>query len=114
MEHAEPARKLRVSVAYSPAAGQVDEVVLSVERGATLADALRLSGMLERHPAIDPSVNRVGIWGQLRQGDAVLRDGDRVEVYRPLVVDPKDARRQRERQQRDARAAGNPSGSRRR
>lgn len=90
-----PAEMLTVSVAYSPRAGVVDEVVLSLPRGATLADALRASGMLERHAEIDPASAKLGIWGRVQAGDTLLRERDRVEVYRPLIVDPKEARRLR-------------------
>ena len=90
---------LAVTVAYSPKAGQVDEREVRLEAGATLLDALRSSGLLDRYPEIDPHAQAVGIWGQFRPLDAALRDGDRVEVYRPLRVDPKEARRLRQRRQ---------------
>ncbi|HEV7914256.1 MAG TPA: RnfH family protein, partial [Albitalea sp.] len=96
--HASP---ISVVVAYSAAPRQVDHVALSLPAGATVHDALRASGLLERHPAIDLASQKVGVWGKLRALDAPLRDGDRVEVYRPLKVDPKEARRQRYRRHRD-------------
>lgn len=86
---------LAVTVAYSPRAGEVDEVALQVEQGATVGDALRASGLLVRHPAIDLGVLKVGVWGRVQPLDALLRERDRVEVYRPLTVDPKEARRLR-------------------
>ena len=86
---------LRIVVAYSPAAGQVDVVNLSLPEGTTVMQALRASGLLERHTGVDLATHKIGVWGKLRSPDDVLRDGDRVEVYRPLVVDPKEARRQR-------------------
>lgn len=86
---------LTVSVAYSPRAGVVDEVVLSLPRGATLQDALHASGMLQRHAEIDPAHAKIGIWGRVQPGETPLRERDRVEVYRPLTVDPKEARRLR-------------------
>jgi putative ubiquitin-RnfH superfamily antitoxin RatB of RatAB toxin-antitoxin module len=89
-----------VTVAYSPAAGVVDEVALQVDAGATLADALRASGLLERHPAIDLAAQKVGIWGRVLPLSTPLRERDRVEVYRPLTVDPKEARRLRYRKDR--------------
>lgn len=91
-----------VTVAYSPRPGEVDEIALVVEEGATLLDALRTSGMLERHPAIDLAVQKVGIWGRVLPPDTRLRERDRVEVYRPLTVDPKEARRLRYRKDRRA------------
>ena len=99
MDRAEGGASLSVTVAYSPAAGIVDVVTVHLPPGATLLDALNESGLLQRHPAIDPRVQAVGVWGQRRSVDSVLRDGDRVEVYRPLVIDPMDARRLRQRRQ---------------
>jgi uncharacterized protein len=90
---------LAVKVAYSPYAGAVDEAALAVPHDAVLLDALRSSGVLERHPEIDLCSARVGIWGRLRALDAPLRDGDRIEIYRPLQVDPMEARRLRQRRQ---------------
>ena len=67
------------------------------EADATIAEALQRSGW-----AIPADV-RVGVWGRLRATTDALRDRDRVELYRPLTVDPKEARRQRYRAQRGAR-----------
>ncbi|WP_341891644.1 RnfH family protein [Variovorax sp. YR752] len=90
-----PADTVQVSVAYSPGPGVVDEVAVSLPRGATLIDAIRASGLLERHAGIDPAHARLGIWGRVQAPQTVLRERDRVEVYRPLTVDPKEARRLR-------------------
>lgn len=90
-----PAERLRVSVAYSPRAGEVDEVTLELRAGATLIDAIRASGVLQRHPAIDLARARRGVWGRVQPDETVLRERDRVEIYRPLQVDPKEARRVR-------------------
>jgi len=95
------AARIAVVVAYSPAAQRVDQVVLSLPSGATVQDALAASGLLQRHGEIDLALNKVGVWGRLRPLDSPLREGDRVEVYRPLKVDPKEARRQRYRSHRD-------------
>jgi putative ubiquitin-RnfH superfamily antitoxin RatB of RatAB toxin-antitoxin module len=92
---------LAVTVAYSGSARQVDRVALSLPAGATVGDALRQSGLLERHSEIELDSLKVGVWGKLRPLTDVLRDGDRVEVYRPLKVDPKEARRQRYRSHRE-------------
>jgi putative ubiquitin-RnfH superfamily antitoxin RatB of RatAB toxin-antitoxin module len=98
MANAEAA-PLAVSVAYSPRAGVVDEVQLRLAAGACVSDALRASGLLERHPQINLAVQRVGVWGQVVGLDAPLRERDRVEVYRPLTIDPKEARRLRQKRQ---------------
>ena len=100
MARGEPPATLAVTVAYSPRAGVVDEVALSLAAGATVRDALQASGLVTRHPNVDFSEMRVGVWGKLRLLDDLLRDRDRVEVYRPLTVDPKEARRLRYRQHR--------------
>lgn len=100
MERVETQARLRVSVAYSPCAGVVDEVVLWLPAGATVAEALRDSALRLRHPGLDLAAAPIGVWGTpCAPGDA-LRDGDRVEVYRALRVDPKEARRLRYRNDR--------------
>ena len=85
---------MRVEVAYSPRAGVVELVPLTLVEGATLADALAASGMVQRH-GLDVATLRVGVWCKTKEAATVLREGDRVEIYRPLRVDPKEARRQR-------------------
>lgn len=85
---------LRVEVVYALPAGE-DCVALELPAGATALDALRASGILERHPEIDLRRHRLGIYGKAVTAQAPLADGDRVEVYRPLVLDPKEARRRR-------------------
>lgn len=99
MDRGDGVERLGVSVAYSPRAGAVDEVHLSMCAGATVADALCASGLQQRHPALDLGTAPLGIWGVPCPPEAMLRDRDRVEVYRPLVVDPKEARRLRYRMQ---------------
>jgi putative ubiquitin-RnfH superfamily antitoxin RatB of RatAB toxin-antitoxin module len=86
--------EIHVEVAYCPAPGQIDLVALTLPAGATLADALDASGLRLRH-ALPVEGLRLGLWGKLREPSQVLRECDRVEVYRPLRVDPKEARRQR-------------------
>ena len=95
MDQDRPGPRLSVWVVYSPRAGVVDQVSLSLAGGATLGDALRASGLLARHPGIDLAVQRVGVWGKPGALEDALRDQDRVEIYRPLTVDPKEARRLR-------------------
>ena len=63
--------------------------------GATVQDAVRQSAVLEEAGGIDLADCRLGIYGKLKTLDTVLREGDRVEIYRPLMADPKDARRRR-------------------
>jgi putative ubiquitin-RnfH superfamily antitoxin RatB of RatAB toxin-antitoxin module len=68
---------------------------LIVPAGTTLHQAINLSGVIEAAPEIDLSVWRVGVFGKLKPLDTLLRDRDRVEIYRPLTADPKEARRKR-------------------
>jgi putative ubiquitin-RnfH superfamily antitoxin RatB of RatAB toxin-antitoxin module len=75
--------------------GGEDAVSLELRAGATAADAVRASGLLQRHPEIDLGRHRIGIYGRVVAKQAPLAEGDRVEVYRPLLVDPKEARRRR-------------------
>lgn len=102
-----PAERLRVSVAYSPRAGEVDEVVVELPAGATLIEAIRASGLEQRHPGLDLAQARRGVWGRVQPDDTVLRERDRVEIYRALLVDPKEARRQRYRKAGRAGKTGN-------
>ncbi len=90
---------LRVSVAYSARAGEVDVVDLQLALGATVAEAIAASGLPRRHPNADLDRLPVGVWGRLCEKGDLLRDRDRVELYRPLQVDPKEARRLRQRAQ---------------
>ena len=86
---------IAVRVAFSPKPGEVDELELRLPVGASVDTALQASGLAQRHPGIDLSALAVGVWGKVRARGDALRDADRVEVYRPLQVDPKEARRLR-------------------
>jgi uncharacterized protein len=70
-------------------------VNVKLPQGATLQQALEASGLLEKHPEIDLKKNKFGIFAKLSKVDALLRDHDRVEIYRPLIADPKEVRKQR-------------------
>ncbi|TPW16516.1 MAG: hypothetical protein FD130_1020 [Halothiobacillaceae bacterium] len=74
-----------------------EQLILPVEvaKEATIAEAIKQSGIMERFPDIDLEVNKVGVFGKLSKLEATLRPGDRVEIYRPLLADPKEVRRQR-------------------
>jgi putative ubiquitin-RnfH superfamily antitoxin RatB of RatAB toxin-antitoxin module len=90
---------MRVEVAY---ATQAEQVIVEVEvpAQASVDDAIRASGLLQRFADIDLARAAVGIFGERVTLAAVLHDGDRVEIYRPLVADPKEARRRRARKRR--------------
>jgi putative ubiquitin-RnfH superfamily antitoxin RatB of RatAB toxin-antitoxin module len=70
-------------------------VSLQVEEGTTLAEAIELSGVPEKFGGFEIDLTMVGIFGQKAEPGQVLRAGDRVEIYRPLLADPKEVRRQR-------------------
>ncbi len=86
--------KIAVEVAYALPEKQYLQRV-NLEEGATVEEAIRASGLLELRSDIDLAKNKVGIYSRpVKLADAV-RDGDRVEIYRPLIADPKELRRQR-------------------
>jgi uncharacterized protein len=88
-----------VEVAYARPQEQV-VVELELAPGATLRSAIEASGLLQRFAEIDLATAKVGVFGRVRALDDALQPGDRVEIYRPLSADPKDARRERARQSR--------------
>jgi putative ubiquitin-RnfH superfamily antitoxin RatB of RatAB toxin-antitoxin module len=85
---------ITIEVAYAAARSQTI-LQLRVKRGTTVDEAIKQSGMLEQFPEIDLGLNKVGIFGKLARTDMLLRDRDRVEIYRALIADPKEARRRR-------------------
>jgi hypothetical protein len=85
---------VNVEVVYAKPEVQVT-VKLAVEEGSTVESAIKASGMLERFPEIALSELNAGIFGIACKLDQSVREGDRIEIYRPLVHDPKEARRQR-------------------
>lgn len=85
---------VKVEVAYAKPDEQVI-LEVPVEPGMTVQQAIEHSKILERLPEIDLEVNKVGIFGKAVKLDTVLLAGDRVEIYRPLVADPKEVRRRR-------------------
>ncbi len=95
-----PAEPLHVELVYSPAAGKVERWAMTLPAGSTVADAIRASGVLAACPDLTLESASVGVWGALKPLDHPLRERDRVELYRPLKVDPKEARRQRHRSHR--------------
>ena len=69
--------------------------MVTLNEGATLREAVERSGLLAEFPEIDLAKNKLGIWNKLAKLDALVRDKDRVEIYRPLIADPKEVRKQR-------------------
>lgn len=86
---------MQIEVVYAPSPSRQILVEVELAPGATIADALRASGLRDELPALESIGSQVGVFGRRRTLDTVLADGDRVEVYRPLLIDPKDARRRR-------------------
>jgi putative ubiquitin-RnfH superfamily antitoxin RatB of RatAB toxin-antitoxin module len=86
--------RIRVEVVYALPEVQT-LLALEVPQGTTAAEAVRFSGILGTHPEIDPAQAKLGVFGKHVKADTPLRDRDRVEIYRPLVADPREVRRQR-------------------
>jgi len=87
-------QEITVEVAYALPAQQVI-LPVTVASGATAKAAIEASGMLIKFPEINLEKNKIGIFGKLCKLDTPLRHRDRVEIYRPLIADPKEIRRQR-------------------
>jgi putative ubiquitin-RnfH superfamily antitoxin RatB of RatAB toxin-antitoxin module len=83
-----------VEVAYALPKKQVI-IPVKMHDGMTAEQAIRQSGVIEQFPEIDLNSNKIGLFGKLTALDTVLRHMDRVEIYRPLIADPKEVRRQR-------------------
>jgi putative ubiquitin-RnfH superfamily antitoxin RatB of RatAB toxin-antitoxin module len=87
---------IQVTLSCSPAAREVFEQVLQLADGIVLGDAVKASGLSLRFPDLDwRHAMTPGIWGRAVEWDQVLKEGDRIELCRPLTVDPKVARRER-------------------
>lgn len=108
MAPADSPDRLQVEVVYSPRPREVERVSLSLPAGSVLADALRASGLVSRHGWVLDEQFSAGIWMKPRPLDTPLREADRVEVYRGLLVDPKEARRQRYQQHKESIAKRRP------
>ena len=86
--------EILIEVAYALPKKQLI-IPIKVKLGTTAQEAIQLSGIIKKFPEIDLSVNQIGIFGKLTQLDHVMRERDRIEIYRPLIADPKEIRRQR-------------------
>ena len=83
-----------VEVVYALPAKQ-ELLNVKVAAGTTVRQAIEASGILEKYPEIDIAKNKLRVFAKLTKPDVVLRDRDRVEIYRPLIADPKEVRKQR-------------------
>jgi putative ubiquitin-RnfH superfamily antitoxin RatB of RatAB toxin-antitoxin module len=88
------AAEISVEVVYA-LSHQQSLLQVRLAEGATVEDAICASGLLEAFPEIDLARNKVGIFSKLVKLDEKVRDRDRVEIYRPLIADPKEVRRKR-------------------
>jgi putative ubiquitin-RnfH superfamily antitoxin RatB of RatAB toxin-antitoxin module len=86
--------EIMVEVAYALPDEQLI-VPVKVKAGITAEQAIQSSGILSKYPEIDLAINKIGIFGKLSKLDMPLRHLDRVEIYRPLIADPKEVRKQR-------------------
>jgi putative ubiquitin-RnfH superfamily antitoxin RatB of RatAB toxin-antitoxin module len=105
------AEKISVEVAYALPQRQVI-LSLDVAADASIEQVIRASGILRQFPEIDLAQNKVGVFGKLGKLTDTLHPGDRVEIYRPLIADPKEVRRKRAAAGKPTRkgAAGQPGG----
>jgi len=88
------AETIHVEVVYARPERQ-EIASLDLPFGSTVGQAIEASGLLVKHPEIDLARNKLGIYAKLAKVDTALRDRDRVEIYRPLIADPKEVRKQR-------------------
>ncbi len=88
------AEMINVEVCYALPEKQA-LIRVNLPLGATLQQALEASGLLLKYPEIDLKKNKFGVFAKLTKPEGVLREGDRVEIYRPLIADPKEVRKQR-------------------
>lgn len=107
MEHAND-ELITVEVAY---ALPDEQVILSLEAPANISveQAIKRSGILERYPQINLDTDKVGIFGKICKLDATLNHKDRIEIYRPLIADPKESRRQKAEMEKKKKPAVEPA-----
>ena len=85
---------IEIEVAYALPENQILEC-LKVPYGTTVAQAVQLSGVCNKFPEIQPDNKNLGIFGKLVKPETILRNHDRIEIYRPIIVDPKEKRKER-------------------
>lgn len=86
--------KINIEVAYATTERQ-KIIKLEVDSGTTIIDAVRQSGITDVFPDLDIETASFGIWSKVKPASTVILDGQRIEIYRPLLVDPKESRRKR-------------------
>jgi uncharacterized protein len=85
---------MKIELVYALAHEQ-NLLAMEVPNGTTIAEAVTISGLLEKYAELDLAKNKFGIFGKLSKPDLALRENDRIEIYRPLIADPKEVRRKR-------------------
>ena len=92
---------IHIEIAYALVS---EQVVLGVDvpAGSSIKQSIERSGILSRFPEIDLDSSRVGVFGKLKNLSDEVRKGDRIEIYRPLIADPKEMRRQRAKEAKSA------------
>lgn len=100
-----------INVEVSYALPQRQELIrVTVPEGATVRDAIEASGILAKYPEIElDKTNKVGVYAKLTRPDTPLRDRDRVEIYRPLIADPKAVRKKRAEEGKVMKKGGGPA-----
>lgn len=91
---ADTPKRIKIQLCYAKAEKQF-LLDLSVPSGTTILQAIEASELIQQVPEIDISVFRVGIYSKLKTLETLVREGDRIEIYRPLIADPKESRRRR-------------------
>ena len=97
-EHATNPKTIDIAIAYANLRNQQYYDRIEVPFGVTLRGAIERSRILDKFPEIDLAVNQIGVFGRLKALEDPVMAGDRIEIYQPLQIDPKLARRQRSQQ----------------
>jgi uncharacterized protein len=103
--------QITVEVAYALPERQ-SLLTVAVNRTSTVQQVIELSGILQQYPQIDLAGQKVGIWSRPVKLDDIVQSGDRIEIYRPLIADPKDLRRRRAEKAKDEGRADKVTGGR--
>ncbi len=89
-----------IEIVYAQLKNQ-ELIRLELNDEVTIQKAIELSGVMNKYPEIDLTINKVGIFNQVKKLDTLVKDGDRVEIYRELIANPKDVRRKRAEKQKE-------------
>jgi len=103
--------KLNIEVCYALPEKQ-SLMCITVENNTSVEQAIVQSGILNTYPDIDLSVNKVGVWNRTCKIDTILKEGDRIEIYRPLIADPKEVRKLRAQKAKEEGRANKVTGGR--